>query len=288
MKTPIFIFTVLIATAILAGGVSAQISVGATAPEFTLNDLSDAPATLSKLQGQVVVLDFWATWCPPCRVSLPHIQKMHEEFGDKGLTILAITNEPREKVGEFIIDHKYTFRTLLDANGEVFKQYDGEYIPYTIVLTPKGTVAEVVIGNKPEVLEAAVRAELGLEPAAVAQAAEVPPACELLDVQAVVRNGRTLVPARDVLEWAGAAVSWDARTRTLTAENAGRKVVMVVGLRSATVNGVPVNLDVPAAVINGIVHVPIRFAGEALGMKVQYSPEGVYLTSGTRCGLISL
>ena len=88
------------------------------APDFSLKTTDDKNMKLSDLKGNVVVVDFWATWCPPCRLSLPHIQRLSEDkdkFKD-GLRVLAInTREGKDKIEPFMANNKYTFTVPMDS-----------------------------------------------------------------------------------------------------------------------------------------------------------------------------
>ncbi len=123
---------------------------GKKAPDFSLCDLKGQEVRLSALKGKVVLLDFWATWCLPCRRELPFIQRLHEEFAPKGLVVLAITDEEPERIRKFVQNHNYTFTVLLDPKDEVFKLYKVEAIPTLIIVGRDGVVVEHFVGLAPE------------------------------------------------------------------------------------------------------------------------------------------
>ena len=124
--------------------------VGAAAPEFSLKDLSGLQVRLADLRGKTVLLDFWATWCPPCRRALPHIQKVHDDYGPLGLEVLGINSEPPDKPRSYLARHGYTFTTLSDPGGRVTGSYGVTGIPTTVIIDESGTVSSYSVGYKTE------------------------------------------------------------------------------------------------------------------------------------------
>lgn len=108
------------------------------AADFTLTDLSGKSWTLSALKGKVVVVNFWATWCPPCRKEMPDLEELSKEFKDDGLVILAISDEEEAKVRPFIAEHKYTFPVLLDTGRKVGERYFVDGIPKNFIFDRDG------------------------------------------------------------------------------------------------------------------------------------------------------
>ena len=104
---------------------------------FTLKDLGKE-WDLKQLRGQVVLVNFWATWCPPCRKEMPDLETLHHKFADKGLVILAISDEEGSKVQPFIAEQKYTYPVLLDPGGAVNKRFLIQGIPKTVVYDRSG------------------------------------------------------------------------------------------------------------------------------------------------------
>ena len=139
--------------------------IGMEAPDFTLSDPSGKAVHLRDLRGKVVVVDFWATWCGPCRALMPHIQKMHEQLAGKGLTILGLdVGEDAATVAKFAKAQSYTFRLLLDAEPEVTSRYFVQAYPTTYVIDRAGRIAFRDMGaGKPEDLQAAVEKALSID-----------------------------------------------------------------------------------------------------------------------------
>jgi peroxiredoxin/outer membrane lipoprotein-sorting protein len=117
---------------------------GKPAPEFTLTDLKGREVALSSLKGKHVLIDFWATWCPPCKKALPHVQKLSE--GTNGLVVLTVNAEPASVAQPFLEKYKYTFTTLVDTDRSVSASYGVTAIPTTFIIDPNGTVAKRMIG----------------------------------------------------------------------------------------------------------------------------------------------
>lgn len=125
-------------------------TVGYTAPDFTLSGLDSQSITLTSLRGtHVVLIDFWATWCGPCKEELPHIQDMYNRYKDRGFTALVINvRESDALAGGFIADKRYTFPVLLDRNGEVLQRYGVRGIPTAFILDTQGVIQKVQVGYR--------------------------------------------------------------------------------------------------------------------------------------------
>ena len=137
--------------------------VGKDAPDFTLNDLEGKAVTLAEDKGSVVVVDFWATWCGPCRESLPGLNKIYKEFQAKGLKVYAVDlEEAKEKVQPVALKLIPDLRVLLDEKSEVAKKFGVSGIPQTVVIGKDGKVKKVFVGSgNEERIKAAVEAGLG-------------------------------------------------------------------------------------------------------------------------------
>lgn len=133
--------------------------------DFTLPALSGEKLTLSAYKGKVVFLNFWATWCPPCRAEMPSMERLYAKMKDKGFEILAVNLQEEPKVvKEFLTKNKLTFPVVLDANGKIGSVYGVRGIPTTYLIDKEGFIVGGMVGGKewdtPEV-EAALKAIAG-------------------------------------------------------------------------------------------------------------------------------
>jgi peroxiredoxin len=121
------------------------------APDFTLKDLSGKNVKLSALKGRVVLVEFWATWCPPCRTSIPALEKLHRAYAAKGLTILAVSMDEGswDDVRAFAKEEKMTY-TVLQGTEEVSSQYAVRMIPATFLVDRQGTIQNRYLGEMSE------------------------------------------------------------------------------------------------------------------------------------------
>src|SRR6202163_4583810 len=106
--------------------------------DFTLTELNGKTWTLKELRGKVVVVNFWATWCPPCRREMPDLETLYKQFKDQGLVILAISDEDGSKVRPFVAEQKVTYPILLDPGRKVNELFQIEGIPKTFVYDRSG------------------------------------------------------------------------------------------------------------------------------------------------------
>ncbi|MBL7165624.1 MAG: TlpA family protein disulfide reductase [Dehalococcoidales bacterium] len=118
------------------------------APDFTLKDLDGNTVRLSDLRGKVVFLNFWATWCPPCRAEMPDIEKVHRKYKDQDVVVLGIDlRESASTVRRFVEDGGYTWAFLLDTTGYVGSIYRVSAIPTSYFVDKKGIIRAVAIGG---------------------------------------------------------------------------------------------------------------------------------------------
>jgi peroxiredoxin len=106
--------------------------------DFTLNDLHGMPVTLSGLRGNIVLVNFWATWCGPCVQELYDLDVIQSRFRSQGVIVLALTNESRPKIEAFLKRTPHRERVLLDTGGHIARQFDVGGIPHTFVFDRKG------------------------------------------------------------------------------------------------------------------------------------------------------
>jgi peroxiredoxin len=124
------------------------IEVGMVAPDFELENLNGEKVKLSNYRGQTVVVNFWASWCPPCKAEMPHMQDFHED--NKGVKILAINITSQEQnqqtVKDFINNKGYTFPVLLEGESKLSKIYKAVTIPTTYIIDQNGVIKHRMVG----------------------------------------------------------------------------------------------------------------------------------------------
>jgi peroxiredoxin len=128
----------------------ARPEVGHPAPDFTLRNLQGNLAGLGDFKNQVIVLNFWATWCAPCLEEMPAFEKLYRRYRSEGLTVLAVSLDKGDtsKVEKFVDTHNLSFPVLIDSDGIAEKLYPSFTIPFTYVIDKKGRVAARVDGAK--------------------------------------------------------------------------------------------------------------------------------------------
>lgn len=120
------------------------------APDFRLLGLEGKPLVLSELKGQVVLINVWATWCPPCRAEMPTIQASYERYRDQGFTVLAVNlQEDPRTVGTFMQQFGLTFPALLDLDGKVSNTYRAYALPSSFFVDRRGVIRAVYRGPMP-------------------------------------------------------------------------------------------------------------------------------------------
>ncbi|WP_319477504.1 TlpA disulfide reductase family protein [Marispirochaeta aestuarii] len=121
------------------------------APDFRVPDLKGKEVSLSSFRGKVVLLNFWATWCPPCRAEMPAMEELYQELKDEGFTILAVsardTRETKEKVDEYIAREGYTFPVIFDGTSSAIPGfYRTGSIPTSYIINKEGQVIARLVG----------------------------------------------------------------------------------------------------------------------------------------------
>ena len=132
---------------------------GASAPDFSLKELGGGTFDVSSRKGKVVILDFWATWCGPCRRALPIVAKVAGSYGDKVELCAVNEREEAEEIREFLTENKITCTVALDVDGSVGEAYGVTGIPQTVIIDANGIVRSVHVGLIPD-LEETLREEL--------------------------------------------------------------------------------------------------------------------------------
>jgi len=123
---------------------------GFLAPDFELKTPKGETVKLSDLRGQAVLVNLWATWCPPCRAEMRTIETMYNEYKDQGFTVLAVNMTYQDvplDVMPFVNEQKLTFPILLDETGEMANAYQLKSLPSSFFLNREGIINEVVIGG---------------------------------------------------------------------------------------------------------------------------------------------
>jgi cytochrome c biogenesis protein CcmG, thiol:disulfide interchange protein DsbE len=128
---------------------------GLQAPDFKLSTYTGKEYSLSNLKGKVILLNFWASWCPPCRAEMPAIQKAYTTYKDKDLIILGIndsTSDDPYDAGQFMIANRFDFPVLYDTDGAVSRSYQIYALPTSFFIDRKGMIRKAVYGQMPEAL----------------------------------------------------------------------------------------------------------------------------------------
>ena len=123
---------------------------GFLAPDFELKMPEGETVRLSDLRGQAVLVNLWATWCPPCRAEMQSIEKVYQEYKEQGFTVLAVNmtyQDDASAIMPFVEDQGLTFPILLDETGEVGDAYQLQSLPSSYFIGRDGIINEVVIGG---------------------------------------------------------------------------------------------------------------------------------------------
>jgi thiol-disulfide isomerase/thioredoxin len=124
--------------------------VGAPAPAWTkVTPIAGAPAGIDKLKGRVVLVDFWASWCGPCRMLAPRLSALKDKYAAQGLTVVGITTDDAEKAAVFAEKTQMRYGVVVDAEGETSRAYGVTALPTMLLVDKKGVVREVFVGYDP-------------------------------------------------------------------------------------------------------------------------------------------
>ena len=120
------------------------------APNFTLKSRDGQTVSLADLQGDVVMVNFWATWCGPCREEMPHLEALHQRYQDLGFTLLGVNvEEDASGADEFLAETPVSFEILFDPGNEVSKLYDVVAMPSTVMIDRSGNMRFIHHGYQP-------------------------------------------------------------------------------------------------------------------------------------------
>lgn len=143
----------LLLTLIVAASAMASDLEGKAAPEFTLKTAEGQQMSLKDaLKKGPVLVDFWATWCQPCKQALPPLSKIYEDYKEQGYTMLAISVDNTRSVSKirpYIRSKGFQFPVLLDTDSQVLRQYGGNNVPHTVLIAQDGTIRKIWIGYHP-------------------------------------------------------------------------------------------------------------------------------------------
>lgn len=132
------------------GGLVPSPREGFPAPEFTLPTLDGEEVTLSSLRGQVVVINLWTSWCPPCREEMPAIEQVYGQYREQGLVVLGLNStfqDDEEAAAAFVRELGLTFPILLDRTGAASRRYQLQALPTTYFVDRQGIIRSVVLGG---------------------------------------------------------------------------------------------------------------------------------------------
>ena len=119
-------------------------------PDFSLKDLTGKKVEIKQYKGKIIFLNFWATWCGPCKEEMPSLEVLHRQFKGENFVLLTISvdYEGLKPVREFLNKQRYTFPVLLDPNGEILDLFEVKGIPTTFIIDKKGRVIGRAIGPR--------------------------------------------------------------------------------------------------------------------------------------------
>ncbi len=128
--------------------------IGASAPDFTLNDINGATVSLSQNKGKVVMVEFWATWCPPCKEMTPGLISLYERYKNKGFVLFALVSddEGSAAVGSFVKEYGIAYPVLAADRGTI-RKYGVSGIPASFLIDKEGKIAYKHAGNTPGIMD---------------------------------------------------------------------------------------------------------------------------------------
>lgn len=131
-------------------GPAASAAAGQSAPAFTLKSLTGETVSLADLKGQVVFIDFWATWCPPCRISIPAVERLHADYQGKAVRVLGVSiDEDIDALRAFVKKKGTPYPVLMDSDSAVASAYGADGIPHFVVVDKDGRLVDQWSGFAP-------------------------------------------------------------------------------------------------------------------------------------------
>ncbi len=136
------------------------------APDFVLKDMNGKSVRLRDLRGQVVLINLWATWCPPCRAEMPDLAALYNTYKSDGFVLLGVDDqEPKETVSDFMLHNPLPYPILLDADSRVARAYSTDFLPASFLIDRRGVLRATLPGqNSRAKLEAALKPLLAEKP----------------------------------------------------------------------------------------------------------------------------
>ena len=141
------LITALMMSPALTAAYAAEAETGMPAPDFTVKDKDGNAVTFSDTAGKPVIINIWATWCPPCCRELPYYEQMYQQYGDRITFMMIDLMEDHSTVDAFLAEHGYTFPVCYDAEGVSISAYKSQYIPVSVFIRADGTIAAKEIGS---------------------------------------------------------------------------------------------------------------------------------------------
>lgn len=141
----------LVAVTVLSANTAKVATVGQPAPDFTLRTVDGEQISLSQFKGKPVIINFWATWCPPCRLEMPALEEISHQAAEKGFVLLAVNQEEDAvTVKSFFTQNHYDYLSVLDHDGSVSTMYQVSGIPTSIFVDADGIVRDMHTGTMPD------------------------------------------------------------------------------------------------------------------------------------------
>ena len=142
------LFNILALLILYSVSATAQVKEGENAPNFTLKNLDGKEISLNQFRGKHVLINFWATWCGPCKIEMPSLEALYERFKDKNFVLLAISNDMfgANIVKPFVKAHNINFPVLLDQRLKVSNAFGVVSLPTTFMIDPQGKIIGALFG----------------------------------------------------------------------------------------------------------------------------------------------